>query len=145
MFINEFEIAKMVASDTVLMLKENFLSNAGVVSENDKDIKTVADQAAHEYIIDKLSNTGIPIVSEEDIVRSFDLNERQWIIDPIDGTFNFSKGFEMSAVSIALWDNGNPIMGVVHHLFSNEVFTSLEHHGAWKNGYKISIGSIKQN
>ena len=75
---------------------------------------------------------------------SFNLNERQWIIDPIDGTLNFTRDFKMSAVSIALWDNGRPILGVVHHLFTNEVFTSFQHHGAYRSDLKISMSRIKQ-
>ena len=29
-----------------------------------------------------------------------------FIIDPLDGTFNFSKGFQHACVSIALWKDG---------------------------------------
>jgi len=144
LYLDEFKIAKKVASDTAEMLQENFLSNAGILSNRGKDIKTVADHAAHEFIVDKLSNTDIPIISEEGNALSFNLNERQWIIDPIDGTLNFTRDFKMSAVSIALWDNGRPILGVVHHLFTNEVFTSFQHHGAYKNDHKISVSTIKQ-
>ena len=50
----------------------------------------------------------------------------------------------MSAVSISLWDGGVPILGVVHHLFSNEVFTSFHHRGAYKNDHRISVSTIKQ-
>jgi len=126
------------------MLQENFLSNAGILSNSGKDIKTVADQAAHEFIVGKLTNTGIPIISEEGNALSFNLNDHQWIIDPIDGTFNFTRGFEMAAVSIALWDNGIPILGVVHHLFTNEVFSSFQHRGAFKNDHRISVSAVKQ-
>lgn len=144
MFLKKFEFAKNVASNTVEMLQMKYFSNAGIISNEEKDIKTKADQAAHEYIVEKLSSTGIPIISEEGNASSFNLNERQWIIDPIDGTFNFTRGFEMSAVSIALWDNGLPILGVVHHLFTNEVFSSFQNLGAFKNDHRISVSAIKQ-
>ena len=109
-----------------------------------KDIKTKADQTAHDYIFNKLSETEIPVVSEEGGDDSFDINSHQWIIDPIDGTMNLSRGFEMSAVSIALWDKGVPILGVIQHLFSEKVFFSYKNQGAWLNEEKFSVSDIDQ-
>ena len=144
MFIKEFELAKNIATDTARMLKNKYFMDAKIISNNAKDIKTEADNAAHEYISKSLFNTGIPIVSEEGDNKKFNLSKRQWIIDPIDGTLNFSRGFNMSAISISLWDKGTPILGVVHHLFTNEVFTSFQHHGAYRSDLKISMSRIKQ-
>ena len=144
MFLEEFELAKNIAADTAKMLNKKYLSNPGIISSKEKDIKTEADMVAHEYIYENLSNTGIPIISEEGDNEKFNLADRQWIIDPIDGTLNLSRGFGMSAVSISLWDGGVPILGVVHHLFSNEVFTSFHHRGAYKNDHRISVSTIKQ-
>jgi len=144
MFLKEFEHAKNIAADTALMLNKKYLSNPGIISSKEKDIKTEADMAAHEYICEKLSNTGIPIISEEGNNEKFNVSDRQWIIDPIDGTLNLFRRFCMSAVSIALWEGGVPVLGVVHHLFSNEVFTSFQHRGAYKNDHRISVSTIKQ-
>ena len=144
MYLDEFKIAKNVASNTVEMLRDNFLSNAGVLNNQGKDIKTEADFAAHEYISESLTKTGIPIISEEGDNKKFNLADLQWIVDPIDGTLNLSRGFGMSAVSISLWDGGIPILGVVHHLFSNEVFTSFQHRGSFKNDHRISVSATKQ-
>jgi myo-inositol-1(or 4)-monophosphatase len=143
MFLKEYELAKNIATDTVKMLNKKYLSNPGIISSKEKDIKTDADLAAHEYICKSLSNTGIPIISEEGDNKKFNLADHQWIVDPIDGTLNFSRGFEMAAVSISLWDGGIPILGVVHHLFTNEVFSSLQHQGAFKNDHRISVSVIK--
>ena len=139
-----YELAKKVASNTVEMLKAKYLLNAQIISNKGKDIKTEADYAANEIIINELSYTGIPIISEEGNASHFNLNEFQWIIDPIDGTYNFARGFETSAVSIALWDDGIPVLGVVHHLFYNQVFTARKHQGAFKNGEKIYLNTIKE-
>lgn len=116
-----------------------------VLSSYGKDIKIILDQTVNVYICNNLSKTGIPIVSEESDNDSFDINRHQWIIDPIDGTMNFSKGFEMAAVSIALWNKGVPILGVIHHLFSNQVFFSSLNQGAWLNEKMISISNVKNN
>lgn len=84
------------------------------------------------------------MISEESKHHSFDINKLQWIIDPIDGTLNFHRGFPMAATSIALWENGAPILGVVHHLFDDQVFYSYSNNGAWLNNNKIRVSTIKE-
>ena len=143
MYLSEYKIAKNIASDTARMLQQNFLSNPEVLNNHGKDIKTEADFAAHEYIVEGLTTTGIPIISEEGNNTEFNLSDHQWIIDPIDGTFNLSRGFGMSAVSISLWDKGVPVLGVIYNLFSNEVFNSLQQCGSFKSDHKISVSRTK--
>ena len=124
MYLPEYKIAKKIASDVGKMLQENFLSNTSILISKGKDIKTDADFAANELILEALSVTDIPIISEEKNNSIFNLNDFQWIIDPLDGTLNLSRGFGMSAVSISLWDKGMPIFGVVYCIFSNQVFST---------------------
>jgi len=143
LYLSEYKIAKKVASDVGKMLQKNFLSNAGILISQGKDIKTDADFAANELILEALSVTGIPIISEEGDNSIFNLNDFQWIIDPLDGTLNLSRGFGMSAVSISLWDKGIPILGVVYCLFSNQVYASLNKNGAFKSNDRISVSKIK--
>ena len=73
MFIKEFELAKNIATNTARMLNDKYLTDVGIISNNAKDIKTEADNAAHEYISESLINTGIPIVSEEGDNKKFNL------------------------------------------------------------------------
>jgi len=100
--------------------------------------------ASHEFLYEELSKTGIPVFSEESKNHTFDINKLQWIIDPIDGTLNYHRGFQMAAISIALWENGAPILGVVHHLFDDHVFYSYKEYGAWLNHKQISVSTIKE-
>ena len=125
MSLYELEIAKKVTQGATELIRTKFLNDVGIKSTIGKDIKTKADIAAHEYILNKLTKTGIPIVSEEGDNVPFNLSNHQWIVDPIDGTLNFSRGFETSGVSIALWDRGTPILGVVQHLFLIRFFLPL--------------------
>lgn len=125
-------------------IKNNFVRDAGVISSIGKDIKTKADFASHEFLYEELSKTSIPVISEESKHHSFDINKQQWIIDPIDGTLNFYREFPMAATSIALWENGAPILGVVHHLFDDQVFYSYKNYGSWSNNNKISVSETEK-
>ena len=50
----------------------------------------------------------------------------------------------MAAISIALWENGAPILGVIHHLFDDQIFYSHKNNGAWLNNNKIRVSTIKE-
>lgn len=139
----ELKLAKEVAQGAVNLIRTNFLHNVGITSAIGKDIKTKADIAAHEFIINKLAPTGIQILSEEAKNERFELNSCQWIVDPIDGTMNLARGFNMAAVSIALWDGGVPILGVIQHIYYDQIFSSAHNSGAWLNDSKIVVSNIE--
>ena len=44
---------------------------------------------------------------------SRELGGRHWLIDPLDGTVNFLHGLPQVAVSVALYEDGVPLAGVV--------------------------------
>ena len=59
MSLQELEAAKKVALGAADLIRAKFLNDAGVTSAIGKDIKTKADMAALEYILNKLTKTGI--------------------------------------------------------------------------------------
>lgn len=53
-----------------------------------------------------------------------------WYIDPLDGTNNYAHHFPMFAVSIALYQNETPLVGVVFDPLRDELFTAIAGGGA---------------
>lgn len=66
---------------------------------------------------------------------------RHWIIDPLDGTVNFVHSIPQVAVSIALYDGVQPILGVVYDPLRDEMFTAVDGEGARLNGHLIAVSS----
>ena len=62
-----------------------------------------------------------------------------WIVDPLDGTTNYLHGMRHSAVSIALVQDGEGLLGVVYNPFSQELFTAFQDGGAFLNGHTIRV------
>lgn len=60
-----------------------------------------------------------------------------FIIDPIDGTTNFIKGFEHSAISVALAKDKEIIIGVVLDPDLDNLFYAQKGKGAYLNGKRI--------
>lgn len=112
-------------------------NNVNVDSAEGKDLKLSSDKASEKIIIEILSQTGLPILSEEAGLVGGEEN-KYWIIDPLDGSVNYYRGIdEYCCVSIALWDNGSPILGVVNRFMQNELYVGEVGTGASLNGVEI--------
>lgn len=68
-------------------------------------------------------------------------SDRVWIVDPLDGTVNFVHGVPQFAVSIALWEGGEPKVGVVLDVMRSEEFVAVADQGAKMNGHAIHVST----
>ncbi len=66
---------------------------------------------------------------------------RVWIVDPIDGTRDFLRGRTGWAVSVALVEDGLPVLGVLAAPARNQFFIAEAGEGAWLNEHPISISN----
>ena len=135
------KIAERAANDAQ-MIAFGYRSDAKVLSSIFKDIKTQADLEMNECIVKVLKSTNIPIISEE-IENTFDIIPAQcWIIDPLDGTYNFSRRFPCSAISISLWENNEPVLGVIKDIFTNSTFSCRSKNGSFQDGVEIKVSEV---
>ena len=99
---------------------EVYNTDFNVESKDDSSPVTIADQRAEELIIAALREevgSTLPIVAEEEAAagRIPDVGKGAfWLVDPLDGTKQFIKRQGEFTVNIALIEDGEPIMGVVH-------------------------------
>ena len=136
MYEKELLLAKQAAIEAGKILKQK--ADMGINSSRDKDLKTAADQLSEKRIVEILEKTGYPILSEEAGVIA-GRGDCRWIIDPLDGTVNYIKGIdEFACVSIALYKNGEPILGVVYRFMAEELIYGCVEYGAYKNKRRIA-------
>ena len=69
-------------------------------------------------------------------------SEYLWIVDPLDGTTNFSHGYPVVAVSIALLRGDELLLGVVWDPLRRDMFTAEKRKGATLNGDPIRVSDI---
>ncbi|MDP3255273.1 MAG: 3'(2'),5'-bisphosphate nucleotidase CysQ [Bosea sp. (in: a-proteobacteria)] len=82
-------------------------------------------------------------LSEETVDDSQRLSRRfVWVVDPIDGTRAYMSGSPDWAVCVALLDEGEPVLGVVHAPASAATYTTLRGGGAQKNGSTIATSRL---
>lgn len=98
---------------------------------------TAADVASHEVLSAGLRalDDKIPVLSEEgaEIPHSERRSWRRfWSVDPLDGTKEFIKKNGEFTVNIALIENGEPILGVVHAPVLDRTYFGARGLGAWR-------------
>ena len=98
------------------------------------------DKKAEEIIVSNL-RTILPeagFITEEGTAS--DSGEKyRWVIDPLDGTTNFIHGMPPYAVSIALMENDDLVLGVVYEISRDECFYAWKGGKAWLNGKQINV------
>lgn len=75
-------------------------------------VDTVAEETIRAHLLAAFPTYGY--LGEETGSRPGRDTKRLWVVDPNDGTRAFQKGFRGAAISIALLDDGEPVVGVVH-------------------------------
>ncbi|QFT56797.1 3'(2'),5'-bisphosphate nucleotidase CysQ [Microbulbifer sp. THAF38] len=98
---------------------------------------TAADLAAHKILAPALARLieGVPVLSEEQEMPSFAERsqwQRYWIVDPLDGTKEFIRRNGEFTVNVALIENGEPVLGVVHVPVLDITYAGGKGDGAFK-------------
>ncbi len=108
---------------------------------------TKYDKKVQEFLFEKLSVL-LPEASflgEEEGADGFSEKYRTgwlFIVDPIDGTTNFIRGYYASTISVGLFKDGRPYIGVISQPYLNHVFTACRGCGAYDNGRKIMTSEL---
>lgn len=139
------ELSKSIATQAGRRLLDDFgqeQKNYVYSRENPKEVKALADIVLEKNILQALGIVGFPILSEEAGYIPGRRESKYWfIVDPLDGTFNFVKGLGPSAVSIALWEEYQPIFGVIYNLAEQQLIWGGASLGAYCAGQRISVSS----
>lgn len=110
------------------------------------DFVTKTDMGIQEFLRPRLAQLRpeVQFMSEEKDNSEVDFAKKVWILDPIDGTTNLIHDFKMSAVSLGMIDNGEPVLGIVYNPFTDELFHAEKDGGAYLNGEPIRVTSAKE-
>jgi myo-inositol-1(or 4)-monophosphatase len=103
---------------------------------------TEADMAVDRFLLDNLRSLfpDAGWLSEETADNAERLaRPRLVVVDPIDGTYAFSRGDTRWAVSIALVEDGRPVLGVVHAPAMKATFAAAAGYGALLDGAPIRV------
>jgi myo-inositol-1(or 4)-monophosphatase len=133
---------KECISETAAYIKRMLqtVKKGDVVEKEVNSLVSFVDQTAEKQLIAGLKKI-IPLAGfvTEEAMTEQSLAEWTWVIDPLDGTTNFLHGIPFFSVSVALKHNGNTVMGIVHDIMHDEVFTAISGQGAYLNDARIQV------
>ncbi len=121
------------------ILKEGYFSSKEVHKKGSVDLVTEFDLKIEAFLKERLLKKyrGFSFVGEE----SFDgeIPKRAIFVDPIDGTTNFVHKIAYTCISVAVWEDGEPIEGAIYNPILDELFYAKRGDGAFLNEEPIGV------
>ena len=139
---SDLEVASAAARRGAEVVTKGLNQASNVLFKGDSDPVTETDHRSEKKILRVLNHhrPEDPVVREEGGGTLPDRG-RVWLVDPIDGTTNFIRGFPWMSVSVALWIDDAPAVGVVVDITTGNEYTAVAGRGAWLNGSPIKVSA----
>lgn len=104
------------------------------------NLVTDMDVKVQEFLIQALASIipGSSFLAEESDKHE-ESDGFMWVIDPIDGTTNYIYDYKHSAISVALVENHEAILGAVYDPYLDEMFVCGKGSGAYLNEQPIRV------
>jgi len=146
-YMNPFlEVAIEAAREAGGILRAEFDRPKKISYKGEVDLVTESDHRSEQVIVARLRKhfPEHAIVAEEGSRGAAASARYCWHIDPLDGTTNFAHGYPCFAVSIAVAEEGRPVVAAVFNPFSGELFTAVRGEGAYLNGKQIHVSPVEK-
>jgi myo-inositol-1(or 4)-monophosphatase len=146
------EVAKEIALEAGALLKKGQEKGFSLDRKSTSiDLVTEYDEMAEKLVVDALTKAfpdhGI-VAEEGSSVECRSPEGYRWYIDPLDGTNNFAHHIPHFSVSIALYKEDEPTVGVVYDPMRDEMFWAAKGQGAFLNERRLSVSdspSVEQS
>ncbi|ESP91282.1 MULTISPECIES: 3'(2'),5'-bisphosphate nucleotidase CysQ [Pseudoalteromonas] len=128
------ELAQLAGKAIMAIYQQD---DIGQQEKSDHTPVTAADLAANEVLLNGLQTLApeIPVMSEETPIPPLEQRQswqRYWLLDPMDGTGEFILESGDFAVNIALIEDNQPVLGVIHWPAKNVTYFATKGGGAFK-------------
>ncbi len=134
--------AQTLARRAGALLRERFAQTHQVEQKGAVELVTEVDVASERLIVAALRER-FPdhAIEAEEGQGQEAASPYRWFVDPLDGTHNYAHGYPHFAVSLALWQESAPILGVVYDPLLDECFWAARGGGAFLNGRPLRVST----
>jgi myo-inositol-1(or 4)-monophosphatase len=131
---NSLQIAMTIARGAGDILRQGYKEQKRIETKSTAiDLVTQFDRLADAFIAGELKQA-FPdhrLVAEESGESNITGSPYVWYVDPLDGTNNFAHSYPFFAVSMALYEQERPLLGVIYEPLRDECFTAVAGQGAF--------------
>jgi myo-inositol-1(or 4)-monophosphatase len=143
-------ITRQAVAEAGQELKQ-YYGNVEAISKGDGNsvggIVTELDRSTEQFLAKELGkfSTDIGFRGEEFGVHSH--ADTTWLVDPIDGTAHFVRGIPFCTTMVALIENSEVVMSVIHDFVRDDTYWAIRGGGAFCNDKRISVSTrpLKQS
>lgn len=154
--VRHVELIEPMARAAGGLLRERFgnpgpITGKGQLHDTDRiyDVVTELDFACEQLIVESIralspnavvlaEEGGVSLANPDQPIATLADAEDLWLVDPLDGTVNFAHSIPFFCVSIARYQCGVPVAGVIYDPMLDELF-AFEGDEATRNGEPISV------
>ncbi|HEV2290049.1 MAG TPA: inositol monophosphatase family protein [Candidatus Acidoferrales bacterium] len=139
------EVAVEAAQRGGAIIAEAMDRPKNVTYKTEVDLVTETDKKSEAAIVEWLRKhfPQHAIIAEEGGISGPDISARyKWYVDPLDGTTNFAHGYPVFAVSIGLFEEGQPLVAAICNPVTRDIFTAMRGGGAHRNERKIHVSNV---
>ena len=124
------------------IMKEGYFCKKDITFKAKKDLVTQYDLAIENFLKEKFENEfkDFNVIAEESDNTS-KIFSNSIIVDPIDGTTNFVNKVPHTAISVGVYKDKKPFIGIVYNPILNQLFTAVVGEGAYCNDEKIEVSN----
>jgi myo-inositol-1(or 4)-monophosphatase len=138
----ELSVSLDAAREAGAIIRRHYEEGTQIWEKSEDNPVTLADLEADAAIRGRLSEA-FPedaLLSEETESDDTRLAHRRvWIVDPMDGTKEFARRIPEFAVSIALSEDGDPVVGVVYNPIVDVCVWATRGGGTFRDGRRVHV------
>ncbi|MBU0670818.1 inositol monophosphatase, partial [Patescibacteria group bacterium] len=124
--IKEYAMGLVVRAGNLLMNEFRSLAPEDIRLKSKREIVTKADLNVNKFLTSKIKKAypDHSILSEESGLSQKKKSRFLWVIDPLDGTTNYTMRMTFFSTTVALLDNGEPVIGIIYAPYTRELFVA---------------------
>lgn len=139
---NHLDIALELSAAAGDIMLEHFAIGVPADWKEDDTPVTVADEAINQMVVDRIA-AEYPdhgVIGEE-ASRIKPDSSLQWVCDPIDGTVPYMLGIPTNVFSLALCEDGQPIVAVIGDPYLDRTYSATRGGGAYVNDRRLAVST----
>ena len=138
------QFAINIAQKAGKIIRDNFTLGMKKEWKADETPITATDQKINNLVVEAVKQNfpDYGILAEEG-GNYHEKADKLWVCDPLDGTVPFSHGIPTSVFTLALVQEGSPILGVIFDPFQNRLLFAEKGKGAFLNDKPIEVTDLK--
>jgi len=146
-FESELQVAREAAREASEILRRHYEGGTRSWEKSEDNPVTLADLESDRAIRARLAGAfpDDALLSEETVADPARTEKRRvWIVDPMDGTKEFTRKIPEFGCSIALVQDGEPVVGVIENPVTRVQVWAARGAGTWREDERVRVSECQR-